>query len=127
MKSPYISELVPSQPVQGVFLVQNKDVRQKKTGEPYLSLTLADRTGDVDAKMWDNAQEVLGAFDKDDFIRVRGVLQVFQNRPQLTIHKLQPVPPSEVDIADFFGLTPRSRRNVRGVAPMDRVHDGIPI
>jgi len=108
MKSPYISELVPSQPVQGVFLVQNKDVRQKKTGESYLSLTLADRTGDLDAKMWDNAQEVLGAFDKDDFIRVKGVLQVFQNRPQLTIHKLQPVPPSEVDIADFL---PASRRD----------------
>src|ERR1700689_1689819 len=102
MKSPYVNELEPNQPVNGIFLVQNKDVRQKKTGEPYLSLTLADRTGDVDAKMWDNAQEVLSAFDKDDFIRVRGVLQIFQNRPQLTIHKLQPVPAAEVDIADFL-------------------------
>jgi 3'-5' exoribonuclease len=108
MKSPYISELVPGQPVQGVFLVQSKDVRQKKTGEPYLSLTLADRSGEIDAKMWDNAQEVLEAFDKDDFVRVKGALQVFQNRPQLTIHKLQPVPDSEVDIADFL---PASRRD----------------
>lgn len=108
MKSPYISELAPGQPVQGVFLVQNKDVRQKKTGEPYLSLMLADRTGEVDAKMWDNAQEVLETFEKDSFVRVKGVLQVFQNRPQLTIHKLQPTPDSEVDIADFL---PASRRD----------------
>ncbi len=112
MKSPYISELVPSQPVHGVFLVQNKDVRQKKTGEPYLSLTLADRTGDVDAKMWDNAQEVLGTFEKDDFVRVKGMLQVFQNRPQLTIHKLQPVPLSEVDIADFLPASRRDRNEM---------------
>jgi len=108
MKSPYISELVPGQPAHGVFLVLVKDIRQKKTGEPYLSLTLADRTGEIDAKMWDNAQDVLEAFDKDDFIRVKGVLQVFQNRPQLTIHKLQPAPESDVDIADFL---PASRRD----------------
>lgn len=112
MKSPYISELVPSQPVQGVFLVQIKDVRQKKTGEPYLSLTLADRTGDVDAKMWDNAQEVLSTFEKDDFIRVKGILQVFQNRPQLTIHKLQPVPLSEVDVTDFLPASRRDRNEM---------------
>ncbi len=109
MKSPYISELVPGQPVHGVFLVQTKDVRQKKTGEPYLSLTLADRTGEIDAKMWDNAQEVLDAFDKDSFVRVKGLPQVFQNRPQLTIHKLQPVADSEVDIADFLPASRRSR------------------
>jgi len=39
------------QVITGTFLVQHKDVRQKKSGEPYLSLTLADRTGDLDAKM----------------------------------------------------------------------------
>ncbi len=109
MKSPYISELLPGQPVQGVFLVQAKDVRQKKTGESYLSLTLSDRTGDLDAKMWDNAQEVMDTFDKDAFIRVKGALQVFQNRPQLTIHKLQPIAENEVDIADFLPASKRDR------------------
>ena len=44
MKTPYVSELAPNQLVTGVFLVQQKEIRQKKTGEPYLSLTLADRT-----------------------------------------------------------------------------------
>ncbi|HEV2202435.1 MAG TPA: OB-fold nucleic acid binding domain-containing protein [Bryobacteraceae bacterium] len=109
MKSPYIAELAPNQPAQGVFLVQSKDVRQKKTGEPYLSLILADRTGELEAKMWDNAQEVLGAFEKDDFIRIKGVLQIFQNRPQLTIHKLQPVAESEADITDFLAASRRDR------------------
>jgi 3'-5' exoribonuclease len=108
MKTPYVSELEANQLVQGVFLVQNKEVRQKKTGEPYLSLTLSDRTGDVDAKMWDNAQEATDLFERDGFIRIKGMVQIFQNRPQLTIHKLQPVPESEIDIADFL---PASKRN----------------
>ncbi len=108
MKSPSVAELEPNQLAQGVFLVQSKDVRQKKSGEPYLSLILSDRTGDLDAKMWDNAQEAMGTFERDSFIRVKGMLQIFQNRPQFTIHKLHPVPESEIDIADFL---PASRRD----------------
>lgn len=109
MKSPYISELKPDEnAVTGLFLVQAKDVRQKKSGDVFLSLTLADKTGEIDAKMWDQAADVMDTFDRDDFIRVKGVVQIFQNKPQLTIHKLQPVAEREVDLADFF---PSSKRD----------------
>lgn len=108
MKSPYVSELQPNQIVTGVFLVQSKDIRQKKTGEPYLSLVLGDRTGDVEAKMWDNAAEVLDTFERDDFVRAKGLLQVHHNRLQLTIHKLQKQGEELVDFTDFF---PASSRN----------------
>ena len=109
MKSPYVSELEPNQVITGTFLVSHKDVRQKKTGEPYLSLTLSDRTGDLDAKMWDNAAEALSTFERDSFVRVKGMLQVFQNRPQLTIHKIQPVGDSEIDSSDYFPVSKRDR------------------
>lgn len=108
MKSPFITDIEPNQILNGTFLVQHKDVRQKKSGEPYLSLTLADRTGDLDARMFDNAADAMNTFERDDFIRVKGLVQIFQNRQQLTIHKIQPVPESEVDFADFF---PASKRN----------------
>jgi 3'-5' exoribonuclease len=109
MKSPYVSELEPNQVITGTFLVSHKDVRQKKTGEPYLSLTLSDRTGDLDAKMWDNAAEALTTFDRDSFVRVKGMVQVFQNRPQLTIHKIQPVIDSEIESSDYFPVSKRDR------------------
>jgi 3'-5' exoribonuclease len=108
MKSPYIGELQPNQMVTAVFLVQSKDVRQKKTGEPYLSLVLGDRSGDIDAKMWDNVAEVLDTFDRDDFVRVKGLMQIYQNRPQFTIHKVVRVEESEVDFADYFPCSQRS-------------------
>ena len=108
MKSPYVSELEPNQLVQGVFLVQHKEIRQKKTGEPYLSLTLTDRTGDLDAKMWDNVPEVMETFERDCFLKVKGMVQLFQNKPQLTIYRLQLHAESEIDIADFL---PASKRN----------------
>ena len=109
MKTPYVSELQPNQLAQGVFLVQQKEVRQKKTGEPYLSLSLADRTGDLDAKMWDNVLEVIDTFERDSFVRVKGMVQLFQNRPQLTIYRMQTVAESEIDIADFLPASKRDR------------------
>src|SRR5271156_3191461 len=112
MKSPYVSELEPNQVVTGTFLVHHKDIRQKKSGDPYLSLTLVDRTGDLDAKMWDNAAEVLDAFERDDFVRVKGLYQIFQNRPQLTVHKIAAIPESEVDFGDYFPASKRDREEM---------------
>ena len=108
MKSPYVNELEPNKVITTSFLVHSKEIRQKKSGELYLSLLLGDRTGDLDAKMWDNVAEVLDAFDRDDFVKVKGMVQVFHNRPQLTIHKMRRMDESEIDFADYF---PSSRRD----------------
>jgi len=108
MKSPYVAEIEPNKVFTTSFLVHSKEIRQKKGGESYLSLLLGDRTGDLDAKMWDNVADVLEAFDRDDFVKVKGMVQVFHNRPQLTIHKMRRMDESEIDFADYF---PSSRRD----------------
>lgn len=112
MKSPYIRDLEVNQVITGLFLVQHKDIRQKKSGEPYLSMMLADCTGELDAKMWDNAAEALDAFRRDDFVKVKGLYQIFQNRPQLTVHKIVAVADSEVDYADYFPASKRDREEM---------------
>jgi 3'-5' exoribonuclease len=110
MKSPYVSGLKPSQvPITTTFLVRSKEIRQKKTGEPYLSLLLGDCTGQVDAKMWDNVDQVMETFDRDDFVKVKGIVQIFQNRPQITIHNVRKIEASEIEPADYF---PSSRRDL---------------
>ncbi|HZU28844.1 MAG TPA: HD domain-containing protein [Bryobacteraceae bacterium] len=107
MKALFVGQLVPNQVVVSIFLVQHKDVRQKKTGEPYLSMVLADRSGDIEAKMWDNVAEVMDTFERDDFVRVKGVMQIFQGRPQFTIHKMVRVQDQSVDFADYFPSSER--------------------
>jgi 3'-5' exoribonuclease len=109
MKSPFVADLQPDQIITGTFLVQHKDVRQKKSGDLYLSLTLSDRTGELDAKMWDNAAEAIETFAQDDFVKVKGLMQVFQNRPQLTLHKIQAVVDADIDVADYFPASKRDR------------------
>jgi 3'-5' exoribonuclease len=108
MKSPYVSELQPNQVVTATLLVQQKDIRQKKTGEPCLSLILGDRTGDIEARMWDNVAEIMDTFERDDFVKVRGLLQVHQNRLQLTVHRIQRQGTESVDFTDFYPASERS-------------------
>jgi 3'-5' exoribonuclease len=107
MKSLYVSELQPNQMVTSFFLVHAKEVRQKKSGEPYLSLVLADRTGNLDAKMWENVAEVMDTFEPDDFVQVKGLLNIYQNRPQFTVHRIQKLAESEVDPGDFYPVSER--------------------
>ncbi len=120
MKSPYVSELKPDQIVTSSFLVCSKEIRQKKKGDPYLSLLLGDRTGELDAKMWDNVTEVLESFERDDFARVKGLIQIFHNRPQMTIHTIQRLDDRDVDFTDYFPSSLRDRdemwRELRGFA-----------
>jgi 3'-5' exoribonuclease len=102
MKSPYIAELEVNKSITAAFLVQSKEVREKKSGEPYLSLVLGDKSGKMDSKMWDNVVEVIDTFDRDDFVKVKGVVQLHLNRPQFIIHKIRALADNEVDFSDFF-------------------------
>jgi 3'-5' exoribonuclease len=87
------------------FVVVSKQVKPKKTGEPYLSLTLGDRSGQLEAKMWDNVEEALDIFEQDDFVKAKGLINKYKNRFQLTIHKLRPLGDSEIDFADYLPKT----------------------
>jgi 3'-5' exoribonuclease len=87
------------------FVVVSKQVKPKKTGDPYLALTLGDRTGQLEAKMWDNVEDAIDAFEQDDFLKVKGLLNKYKNRFQITIHKLRRLGESEVDFSDYLPKT----------------------
>jgi 3'-5' exoribonuclease len=91
------------------FVVVSKQIKPKKTGEPYLALTLGDRSGQLEAKMWDNVEEVLEAFEQDDFLKIKGLINKYKNRFQLTVHKLRKLGESEIDFADYL---PKTTKNV---------------
>ena len=91
--------------ITSTFVVVSKQVKPKKTGEPYLALILGDRTGQLDAKMWDNVEDAIDAFEQDDFVKVKGLLNKYKNRFQITIHKLRRLGDSEIDFSDYLPKT----------------------
>ena len=95
--------------VTSTFVVVAKQIKPKKTGEPYLALTLGDRSGQLEAKMWDNVDEVLEAFEQDDFLKVKGLINKYKQRFQLTIHKLRKLGESEIEFSDYL---PKTTKNI---------------
>ena len=95
-----------NQTITTSFVVAAKQIKQKKnSGEPYLDLMLADRTGQIGAKMWDNVGEVLESFEQDDFVKIRGLINRYNGRFQLTIHKLRRMDETEIEFSDYLPKT----------------------
>src|SRR6202162_2904842 len=111
MKDFYICDCLrqENKVITSTFVVVAKQIKPKKTGEPYLALTLGDRSGQLEAKMWDNVEEVLEAFEQDDFLKIKGLINKYKNRFQLTVHKLRKLGESEIDFADYL---PKTTKNV---------------
>ena len=62
MKPAYVSDLEADQTITSFFLVCDKELSTARTGKPYLRLELGDRTGTIEAKVWENAEELAAAF-----------------------------------------------------------------
>lgn len=87
------------------FVVASKQTKSKKSGEPYLDLTLVDRTGTIQAKMWDNVEECTGSFEQDDVVKVKGLINKYNQRWQLTVHKIRRMDAGEIDFSDYLPKT----------------------
>lgn len=111
MKDFYVSDAAAheNKVITSAFVVAAKQLRPRKGGDPYLSLTLADRGGQLEGRVWDNVPDFLSLFDQDDFVKVKGLLNRYNKHFQITIHKLRRLSDSEVDYTDFF---PRTSKDV---------------
>ena len=91
MKSLYVADLPQqeNQLITAFFLVQSKSLRSTREGKPYLALRLADRTGTVEARMWDEAAEAESEFDQHDVVKVEANVEPYRNQLQLKIRRLR--------------------------------------
>jgi 3'-5' exoribonuclease len=107
MKDFYIAEAsrFENQVITSSFVVVSKQAKPKKSGELYLALIVADRTGHMEAKMWDNVADHIDCFEQDDFIKVRGLINKFNGRFQLTLHKVRSLEDSEIQFDDYLPRT----------------------
>jgi len=105
MKSVYVSGLSADQSITSSFLVQTKELRSTQEGKAYLRLELSDRTGVIEARMWEGAERVAAEFARDDVIKVQARVVSYRNRLQLSLEKLRRAKPEEIDLADYLPHT----------------------
>ncbi len=119
MKTAYISDLAPDQNITAFFLVCDKEIRTGNSGKPYLRLSLGDRTGVIEARMWENFEKDAAAIARDDFAKVQGRVDLFNGRKQLRVDRIRRAEPGEIELDDFF---PHTKENVDALETQLREH-----
>jgi len=109
MKEPYIADLAKyeNQVITGFFAVTSRQDRSKRDGSHYFALTLADRTGQMEARMWETADA--GEFAGGDIVKVRGQVCRYKDFLQLNLERIRKAEPGEFDLGDFV---PHTERNI---------------
>jgi 3'-5' exoribonuclease len=106
MKSPFVKDLTADQVITGFFLVHEKEVRNTNTGKPYLRMELGDRSGTIEARMWEQFEPYAKEVNRDDFVKVQARVEIYRNKPQLSLQQFRVAKPAEIDLADFLVHTP---------------------
>ena len=105
MKAAYVSDLAPDSTITSFFLVCEKELRSTREGKPFLRLELSDRSGSIEARLWDNAEALAALFERDDVVKIQARVENYKNRLQLAVERIRRAEPAEVDWSDYFPHT----------------------
>lgn len=93
--------------VESVFLVKSKTLAVAKSGKPYLSLVLMDSSGEIEGRVWEEAEEISRLFDQNDFIKLRGRVVTYQRQLQIVISQIKRYDEEKVKLKEFQPTTGR--------------------
>lgn len=100
--------------VTSFFVTASKQTRLKRNGEPYAVLTLTDRTGRIEAKVWDNVTEVVGLLGEGDVVKVQGLVTSYNGRHEINVMRIRKAELSEIDPTDYLPRGPRDIEELWG-------------
>ena len=104
----FIADLREGDNISGIYLCKNKQNLKTKAGKSYYSMLLQDKTGTLDAKVWD-LNNGIEHFESMDFIKVDGLITSFQGALQVNVRRVRRTQEQEYDIRDYL---PTSRFDI---------------
>ena len=108
MAKTFIAECREGQAVTSFFLVRAKEIRRRRNGEPFLSLSLGDRTGELPAVMWEGFQEAAASLHDGDVVKVQATVGSYQGERQLQVQRIRLASEEDgVTLEDFLPRSPR--------------------
>jgi len=106
MKRFFAADIKPDDPLDDIFRVVDfrlAPYRDEAKGH-YLLLTLADRTGHVDARLWEGAADAAGWLNPGDTVHVIGRATLYQDRIRLRVESIEPAEDDEVDLDQLLAM-----------------------
>ncbi len=101
----YIENLNEGMRVHDVYLCKTKNMAVTRNGKEYANVILQDKTGQIDAKIWDPDSPGIGEFEPMDFVTVDGNVTVFNGNRQLNINMIFKAEEGNYDQSDYFPVT----------------------
>lgn len=104
----YIEALREGERIQEIYLCKQKNVAMTKTGKEYENVILQDKTGSLDAKIWDPRSMGIDDFDALDYVEVSGDVTVFNGQTQLSIKRARKAKEGEYDPSDYLPVSDKN-------------------
>ncbi|OFX24735.1 MAG: phosphohydrolase, partial [Anaeromyxobacter sp. RBG_16_69_14] len=102
----WVKDVKEGETVKSVFLVARKAVPTAKSGKTYLSVTLHDKTGELEARAFERVEELSQTFEEKDYLEVEGQVGTFQGKPQLRLEQMIKADPAALDGSEFVWAPP---------------------
>lgn len=102
----YAKDLKNGEALHTVFKATRKEKAASRAGKPYLSLTLTDRTGEVEARVFENVEAADQAFAQGDYLLLKGRVGNFHGKAQIVIERLERLDPEPIDPKEFEFTAP---------------------
>jgi 3'-5' exoribonuclease len=112
MKKQFINDLNIGDTVDDVFVLSEKFLSRKKDGNPFLNITLSDKTGSMKGVVWDNVDQIISQVSSGDLVHVKGNVSEYKGTPQLVIKALSTCTVESGDSSDFIPATGRDVENM---------------
>ena len=103
----FIETLREGERINDVYLCKYKQSAVTKNGKPYENVILQDKTGTIDAKIWEPNSMGIDDFDMMDYVAVVGDVSSFQGALQLNIRRVRRLSEGEYEVSDFMPCTKR--------------------
>lgn len=101
----YINTLLEGMHIAETYLCKSKMVLVSKVGKEYASLTLSDKTGTVDGKIWDLTSGAIKPFEAMDYVEIEADVTVFNGTIQLNIKRIAKVPEENINLMEYMPST----------------------
>lgn len=107
-KGMYVKEIVRDRLVRGVFAVREAKKLQTKRGKPYWSLSLIDKTGQVEGRIWDPERDNIAQVTVGTLVEIQGEATEFDQKLQVAIRKFRELDQADLDASWFVPVGPRN-------------------
>ncbi|MBI5328142.1 MAG: HD domain-containing protein [Deltaproteobacteria bacterium] len=107
MKKIFLKYIKEKSKIEDIFLVAKKEMGMSKSGKPYLNIKLMDKTGEMEARVWDDAEDLSKKFGRNDFVKVKGAAIAYQGGLQLNVSEITKIDEDGVAVRDFLPASDR--------------------